>query len=41
VHGRYFFVLIGLSSTIDGQKPCGFALMLAFLITVIFAILLS
>jgi hypothetical protein len=30
-----------LSSTIDGQKPCGFALTLAFLITVIFAILAS
>jgi hypothetical protein len=37
---RYFLVLIGLSSIIVGQKPCGFALMLAFLITVIFAILL-
>ena len=37
----YFFVLIGLSSINVGQKPCGFALTVAFLMTVIFAIVIS
>ena len=38
---RYFFVDIGLSSIKTGQKPCGFALSVAFLMTVIFAIVIS